>query len=205
MSAETAPAAPSRPWTPQRTPTVVQPDFPLPPPDGDTSSSLRCSSNRVKDVDVEDFSRRYGPMMLRRCRRLLTDENEALDACQDVFVRLLRHRERLDARYPSSLLYRIATNVCLNRLRDRRREPATREEAVLYNIARAEEPGAASDARMLLDRLFGRHPESTRTIAVLHFVDGLTLEEVADETGMSVSGVRKRLRKLRASLTEMIE
>ena len=55
---------------------------------------------------------------------------------------------------------------------------------------------------MVLDWLFGRHPESSRTIAVLHYVDGLTLEEVARETKMSVSGVRKRLRKLRLMLTE---
>jgi RNA polymerase sigma-70 factor (ECF subfamily) len=34
-------------------------------------------------------------------------------------------------------------------------------------------------------------------IAVLHLVDGLSLEETARETGMSVSGVRKRLRQLR--------
>ena len=159
----------------------------------------------MTDIDVEAVSRRYGPMVLRRCRRLLGDEQEALDACQDVFVRIVQRRARLDGRYPSSLLYRIATNVCLNRLRDRRRAPVTRDEAVLYEIARAEEPGAASDARLLLDRLFGRHPESSRTIAVLHYVDGLTLEEVAEEIGMSVSGVRKRLRALRASLTEMIE
>lgn len=159
----------------------------------------------MTDIDVEAVSRRYGPMVLRRCRRLLGDEQEALDACQDVFVRIVQRRARLDGRYPSSLLYRIATNVCLNRLRDRRRAPVTRDEAVLYEIARAEEPGAASDARLLLDRLFGRHPESSRTIAVLHYVDGLTLEEVAEESGMSVSGVRKRLRALRASLTEMIE
>ncbi len=159
----------------------------------------------MKDADVEGLSRRYGPMVLRRCRRLLADENEALDASQDVFVQVLRHKARLDVRYPSSLLYRIATNVCLNRLRDRTREPVTRDEAVLYEIARAEEPGAASDARMLLERLFGKHQESTRTIAVLHYVDGLTLEEVAGEIGMSVSGVRKRLRTLRASLTEMMQ
>jgi RNA polymerase sigma-70 factor (ECF subfamily) len=144
-------------------------------------------------------------MVLRRCRRLLGDEDEALDACQDVFVRVIEHRARLDARYPSSLLYRIATNVCLNRLRDSRRTPLTRDEAILTEIARAEEPGAASEARLLLARLFGRHPESTRTMAVLHYVDGLTLEEVAAETEMSVSGVRKRLRLLRASLTELID
>ena len=55
---------------------------------------------------------------------------------------------------------------------------------------------------MLLDWLFGRQPESSRTIAVLHYVDGLTLEEVARQTGLSVSGVRKRLRRLRHMLTE---
>jgi RNA polymerase sigma-70 factor (ECF subfamily) len=40
-------------------------------------------------------------------------------------------------------------------------------------------------------------------MATLHFVDGLTLEEVAREVGMSVSGVRKRLRALRATLVEL--
>jgi RNA polymerase sigma-70 factor, ECF subfamily len=159
----------------------------------------------VRDADVEALARRYGPMVLRRCRGLLRDEDEALDACQDVFVRVMEHRARLDARYPSSLLYRIATNVCLNRLRGRRREPVDRDETVLAAIARAEEPGGASEARLLLARLFGRHPESSRTMAVLHYVDGLTLEEVAAETEMSVSGVRKRLRALRASLAGLID
>ena len=55
----------------------------------------------------------------------------------------------------------------------------------------------------LLERLVGRHQEATRTMAVLHFQDGMTLEEVAGEVGMSVSGVRKRLRGLRASLGEV--
>jgi RNA polymerase sigma-70 factor (ECF subfamily) len=34
-------------------------------------------------------------------------------------------------------------------------------------------------------------------MAVLHYVDRLTLEETAVEVGLSVSGVRKRLRRLR--------
>jgi RNA polymerase sigma-70 factor (ECF subfamily) len=159
----------------------------------------------TEDLDVEALSRRYGPMVLRRCRRLLGDEDDALDACQEVFVRLLQHRGRLDARYPSSLLYRMATNLCLNHIRDRGRRPALADEGLLMRIASAEEPGGVSEARLLLDRLFGRHPESSRTMAVLHFLDGLTLEEVAAETGLSVSGVRKRLRGLRHALVELSE
>lgn len=177
---------------------------PAPSMPGDTLPALRGYTSSVGEaLDVESLSHRYGAMVLRRCRRLLRDEDEALDACQDVFVRLLVSRRRLNEAYPSSLLYRIATNVCLNRIRDRARRPESPDEELLAAIASAESPGAASDARMLLDRLFGRHKESSRTIAVLHYVDGLTLDEVARQTGMSVSGVRLRLRKLRLMLTEM--
>jgi RNA polymerase sigma-70 factor (ECF subfamily) len=161
--------------------------------------------------DVGDWSRRYGAMVLRRCRRLLGDDAEALDACQDVFVRVFERRVRLNGQYPSSLLFRIATTVCLNRIRDRARRPEGHragagddEDALLQRIACARDPEGESDARMLLDRLFNRHPESSRTMAALHFVDGLTLEEVAEATGMSASGVRKRLRRLRESLRELL-
>jgi len=153
-----------------------------------------------EELDVGALSRRYGPMVLRRCRRLLRSHEEALDACQDVFLRVVERRDRLDAQYPSSLLYRIATNVCLNRLRDRARHPEDANDERLEAIARVEEPGAGSHARLLLDWLFARHPESTRTIAVLHYVDGLTLAQVAAECGMSVSGVRKRLSRLRQDM-----
>jgi RNA polymerase sigma-70 factor (ECF subfamily) len=142
-------------------------------------------------------------MVLRRCRRLLVDEEEARDACQDVFVRLVTARDRIDGRALSSLLYRMATNVCLNRIRDRRRTPEDANESLLARIACAAEPGGMSDARLLLDRLFARHPVSSRTIAVLHYVDGLTLDETAAITGLSVSGVRRRLRRLRHLLREM--
>jgi RNA polymerase sigma-70 factor (ECF subfamily) len=171
----------------------------LRPPGGVITRSVRDA------LDVEALCRRYGPMVLRRCRRLLRDDDEALDAAQDVFVRLVERRERLDGQYPSSLLYRIATNVCLNRIRSRARHPTTPDEALLASIASAEEAGSQSDARLLLDWLFGRHPESSRTMAVLHFVDGLSHAEVAKITRMSVSGVRKRLRKLRETLSEGID
>jgi RNA polymerase sigma-70 factor (ECF subfamily) len=143
-------------------------------------------------------------MVLRRCRQLLRNEDEALDACQDVFVRILERQAHLHGRYPSSLLYRVATNVCLNRIRDRGRKPVTEDEERLLRIAAADEVGPATEARQLLERMFGRNPESSRTIAVLHHVDGLTLDEVAEETGMSVSGVRKRLRRLRHTLAEIV-
>ncbi|SVE42262.1 uncharacterized protein METZ01_LOCUS495116 [marine metagenome] len=156
-------------------------------------------------MDVEELYQRYGPMVMRRCRQLLKEENEALDATQDVFVQILKRRDRLEMTHPSSLLYRIATNQCLNRIRDRQRRATMPGDGFLERVAVLDDTEPRLEARSVLERLFGRHQESTRTMAVLHFQDGMTLEEVAGEVGMSVSGVRKRLRGLRVSLGEVVK
>lgn len=123
-----------------------------------------------------------------------------MDATQDVFVQLLRHEHGLDERAPSSLLYRIATNVCLNRLRTKRRRPEHPDDDLLAALAHHCDTEGQAQARSFLGRLFRHQPESTATIAVMHWLDGMTLERVAEEVGMSVSGVRKRLRALREEI-----
>lgn len=154
-------------------------------------------------IDVEAYYERYGPMVLRRCRQLLKDEQRALDAMQDTFVKLLRYEERLEDSAPSSLLYRMATNTCLNMIRSTKRHPESPGDDLLQRIAAYDDSEERSMAGQLLDRIFQREHPSTRTIAVLHLVDGMTLQEVADQVGLSVSGVRKRLRMLKARVSEL--
>lgn len=149
-------------------------------------------------LEIEALYRTYGPMVLRRCRFLLRDETRALDALQETFVRLLRRQDHLRADHPSSLLYRIATNVCLNVLRDGRWEARAAGDEVLADIARADDGENRALAGLVLDRLFRREAPSTREMLVLLHVDGLTLEETAAAVGLSVSGVRKRVREFKA-------
>jgi len=154
-------------------------------------------------VDVDTWYRSYGPMVLRRCRTLLKNEEEAVEAMQDTFVQVIRYSDRLDGRAPSSLLYRIATNVCFNRIRSRTRRPEDPVGEKLVAIARVAMPEQRSVARELLDQVFGGQPDSTATIAVMHLLEGHTHQEVADAVGLSVSGVRKRLRKVRGLLEQL--
>ena len=164
-------------------------------------------------LDVESHYLRYGPMVLRRCRTLLRDPAKAEDAMQDVFVSLIRNEDRLRAEAPGALLLRVATNVCLNRLRGERRHPedAHEDDELALRIAQAD-AGGGSDAesrtlaRSVLGKLFGADDPlaaSTRSLAFMHLVDGLTLQEVARESRLSVSGVRKRLRGLKGRLAEL--
>lgn len=157
-------------------------------------------------IDLDATYRRYGPMVLRRCRRMLRDEEKAVDAMHDVFVQLLRNESRLEETATAALLQKVATNVCLNRLRTDKRHPEDREDELLLTIASAEQDAESrATNRSLLSRIFGAERESTGAIAVMHLVDGMTLEEVASEVGLSVSGVRKRLRTLKSRVADLQE
>lgn len=136
-------------------------------------------------------------MVLRRCLQLLNDDEQAADAMQDVFFRLLKRYDPAVVEYPSSLLYRMATNVCLNQIRSRRVCAPIENEEVLKKISCCDDAEQQSFFSRMVERIFHNEAESTRTMAVLHFVDGLTLEETAREFNMSAAGVKKRLRQFR--------
>ncbi|MBN1523903.1 MAG: sigma-70 family RNA polymerase sigma factor [Spirochaetales bacterium] len=156
-------------------------------------------------VDVEALYRRYGPMVIRRCRQLLNDEEQAIDAAQDTFVKVIRYKEKLDAKAPSSLLYRIATNVCLNVIRSRGKKAIPTDREYLETIAVSQGHEERIVAGEVLKAVFRGEKKSTREIAVFYYVDNMTLEQVADTVGLSVSGVRKRLRNLAGRVQERKE
>ncbi len=154
-------------------------------------------------LDVENLYRRYGPFVLRRCRQVLGDEQEALEALQEVFVQILRRRDSLDGHALGGLLHRSATNHCLNRLRSQRRKPHDPASDRLDSLRSSSREYDRSEARSLLSHALDQAPDSSATIVMLHLHDGLTLEQTAHQVGMSVSGVRDRLRRLKATLHQL--
>jgi RNA polymerase sigma-70 factor (ECF subfamily) len=155
------------------------------------------------ELNIKALYSVHGPMVLRRCRFLLRDEELAVDAMQDVFVRLIERKEEL-SQVCSSFLYRMATTVCLNRIRSEKIRRTYDFDEQLCEIAGY---GSNHDehtiASMLLDAVFDSMKENTRYLAVLYYIDRLTLEETAQEMGMSVSGVRKRLAALKKRIQFM--
>ncbi|MCP4157516.1 MAG: sigma-70 family RNA polymerase sigma factor [bacterium] len=150
-----------------------------------------------KEIDIEVYYARYGPMVMRRCRSILKDEEKAFDAMQDVFVKLLLYRNRLQGTHPSSLLYRISTNLCLNILRDQHPYQPLESKEILASSSYRDIKENNLDTDILLDYIFKGEKESTHKIAMMYFVDGMTLKEISKEVSLSVSGVHKRLNELR--------
>jgi len=143
-------------------------------------------------IDIEDCYKKYAPMVFRRCSSLLKNEDEALDAVQDVFVNLLRHKNRLHDQFLSSLLYTIATNICLNKLRRRKFQSRNYEDP--QTLTGSNDPQLERvEINMLMEAILQNESESTRSICFMYHADGMTLREIGEITGLSVSGVRKRI------------
>lgn len=136
-----------------------------------------------------DLYRTYGPAVYRRCLRLLKDKEAARDATQEVFVKLVRDIAKVDD--PGIVLpwiYRVATNHCLNVLRDRSR----RGEVLLdLDVAGAVEPSFPD--RHLAGKILSHFDEGTRAVAVGVLVDGMGHEELAGALGISRKTVERRL------------
>jgi RNA polymerase sigma-70 factor (ECF subfamily) len=117
-----------------------------------------------------------------------------MDAVHDVFVNLLKAQPRLHGQFPSSLLYTMATNICLNRLRKRKRETPrdifTEEEPLLFSV---DEGFDQVEAELILEAILKDESEMNRAIYFMYHADGMTLKEIGEASGLSISGVRKRL------------
>ena len=149
-------------------------------------------------IDVAAWYEKYGPMVIRRCRKILGNEEDVLDAVHDVFVILLREESRLDNRFPSSLLYTMATNVCLNRLKKRKREkPEDFGEGGDARLSCMDGGFDRVEAGLLLEDILKDESEMNRAICYMYHADGMTLKETGEVMGLSVSGVRKRLETFR--------
>jgi len=144
-------------------------------------------------IDIEECYKKYAPMVFRRCSSLLKNEEEALDAAQDVFVSLLRHHKRLHGQFLSSLLYTIATNTCLNRLRRRKLQGVKIELPENLLPAACDPQLERIEDSMIMDVILSNESESTRAICFMYHGDGMTLREIGEVMGLSISGVRKRL------------
>jgi RNA polymerase sigma-70 factor (ECF subfamily) len=165
------------------------------------AARVRAGAERVAGtLDIAVLYRRYGDMVLGRCRSLLGNDADAQEAMQEVFLQVHRQRDAFRGEAsPTTYLYRAATNTCLNRMRTRRRRP---EEMV------AEPPAVlASDAlvdqvelRQVVQRLLADEDERTVSCVVYHYLDGMTHDEAGALLGISGAAVRKRIGKFRERL-----
>ncbi len=155
--------------------------------------------------EIEQLYQKYGGMVFRRCQQLLQDEDNAMDAMQEVFAKLIKQRKVISDKGLSSLLYRMATNFCLNQIRHIK---VTEDYASSHLSEGSEEEESSPDLEAqqmtedMVRKILRRVPKKSREAAIYHFVDGFTMDEIATMMNMSNSNVRRLIRELKQLTTQ---
>ena len=130
---------------------------------------------------------------------LLEDRADALDAVQDLYVKLWKMRESLDlVRNPGAYGALLMRNLCIDRIR--RLTPA---EALPDDLPGREPPDeqmAAKETLGAVMQAIERLPDSQRNLMKLHLLQGLSYEEIAAETGLSPLNIRVQVSLARKKL-----
>ena len=152
------------------------------------------------DMAFASLMDRHGPMVLRVCRGLLRDANDAEDAFQATFLVLAKRAGSLWVRdsigpWLHGVAYRVATRSASDRARRARHEQKAASRAV--NVMA---PAEVDDLDRLLHAEVERLPERFRSPIVLCYLQGLTHDEAASQLGWPVGTVRSRLSRGRDKL-----
>ena len=126
---------------------------------------------------------------------ILGDAADAEDAMQEVFVKAMKALEtfRGDSS-PTTWLYRISTNHCLNMIRSKKRLRLRLEQKAKDPLPLSNVPAERMEAATLVRELLPLFDRRTQQMAIYCFVDGMSQEEVAIQVGASVPTVRKYLK-----------
>jgi len=149
-----------------------------------------------RTLDVDTLYRRHSGVVFRRARRFF-DEDEAREVTHEVFLKVVEKQSTFRAEaQPTTWLYQMTTNHCLNRLRDRRRRA---EKLALNAELPWLLPSGATDAEttLFLEQVWAELDEALVTIGVYYFVDGMTHAEIAEVVGVSRRTVGNRVDEIR--------
>jgi RNA polymerase sigma-70 factor (ECF subfamily) len=158
---------------------------------------LREWIKRAKAGDPDAFEYillRQERMVLRFAERLLGNTEDAKDAAQEVFVRLLRNlgRFREESEF-GPWLYRITANVCQD-MRRRRKPAVPADEVEIFDPAPSpEQKLTAAQNHTLLMSALETLSSRERAAIVLRDMEGCTTAEVARILGSSETTVRSQL------------
>ncbi len=157
------------------------------------------------ETAFDELVRRYGPMVLGVCRRILNASADVEDAFQATFLVLVRKAHRIKKRASvASWLYGVAYRTAARARSDLARR-RFHEKRVLTMTAFEPVPEAVwRDLRPILDEEVNHLPAKYREPLVLCYLHDLTYEEAAVQLGWPKGTVATRLARARELLRKQL-
>ena len=153
-------------------------------------------------IDVEEALHTYGDMVYRLALVQMKNRSEAEDVFQEVFLRLVRYKDRIDGQeHLKPWLIRVTVNCCRKQF-----DSAYRRRTVPIDREIGEEQSYEMDTpgNPVYDAVLGL-PDDYRSVIHLFYYEGYSTAEIAQITSSRESTVRTRLTRARRQLAEILK
>lgn len=149
--------------------------------------------------------------------RMLRSRHEAEEIVQETFLRVYMNLDRYDENQKfSTWIYRIATNLCIDRLRKRKvnysldAEMGDGEGSDWYSTLASQDPSPdnqvlLSETQMQIRESIETLPEKYKAVVILRYLQDLSLQEISDVLSMPVTTIKTRLHRGREFLRKKLE
>jgi RNA polymerase sigma factor (sigma-70 family) len=176
----------------------------------DTGDMGGSSPPLGRDGLVEALCRSHEPQLLQYLTRMLGRVDIAREVIQDTYERIHKLYRPEDVMFPRAMLYKIATNFALMRLRRARLESTIITGS--QGMEKIPDEAASPDKRAMADEINERLvqtikelPANLRTVLVMAHVQGIPRKDIAEQLGISLKRVDKRMTKALRTLRERME
>ncbi len=164
--------------------------------------------------DKEAFScvvEQYQRMVFSLTLKLLCDEDEAMDAAQETFIRIwlnINDYQEQRTRF-STWIHSIATHICLDRLKQKRRQvPMPEDERVLTTYLANKNPTHQLENKewiSIVKTLAEGLSEKQRLVFTLSHLEGLDSAEIEQVTGLDAKQIKSNLYVARQHIRERLK
>ncbi|CAI6232783.1 RNA polymerase sigma factor SigW [Bacillus subtilis] len=164
-------------------------------------------------ADIVDI---YKDKIYQLCYRMLGNVHEAEDIAQEAFIRAYVNIDSFDInRKFSTWLYRIATNLTIDRIRKKKpdyyldAEVAGTEGLTMYSQIAAdgvlpEDTVVSLELSNTIQQKILKLPDKYRTVIVLKYIDELSLIEIGEILNIPVGTVKTRIHRGREALRKQL-
>ncbi len=170
--------------------------------------ALRC---RRGDTSAwRELADRFERRLLYFIRRYLSDERDAWDVLQQTWLVAFKGLSQLaEPRAVRTWLYRIARNRAISQLRkqgaDERLFEAANPQAIPDDVGDPREDAARIESAECVHAALGKLTIPHREVLTLHFLEEISVDEIAAITGVPPGTVKSRLHYAKRALRDLIE
>jgi RNA polymerase sigma-70 factor (ECF subfamily) len=167
---------------------------------------------RIRDGDIEalgELYERYKAPMYRTALAITRDTKAAEDILQEAFLRVYAYSHTIDESVPlGPWLYRVTVNLAYSWTRQvKRRLQAFQAILDRWTSSAQWHPETMTEEeewRQILQQAIDTLPDRHRVVIILHYLEGLSLKEIAYITEVPEGTIKSRLHYARTSLRKII-